>query len=962
MLTGRVAGIDEGGRLGNGEVPSELSDAARSVWAKTSRDPQTHEVLAWMPLWQHLDDTAEVAGRLWDYWVPGAVREQIAAAVGADEDRARRLLCWLAGVHDVGKASPAFAVQYPDGLHRMVGQGLTTGLSGKDPERRALRHELAGHIALVRWLEQRVGWRGPDADRLAVVVGGHHGTAPTPAQLQSGEKRPDLLGAGRWTEVQNEHLDRQAARLLADGDLQGPVRPSRPCQVLLTALVIIADWIASNEEFFGYRTGEPVAARADRAWARIDLPAPWHAAAPTRDADELLRARFGRDGGARPVQAAAIELAATTSEPGLLVIEAPMGEGKTEAALLAAEVLAARTGAGGCFVALPTQATTDAMFGRVRAWLDALPGDQVQSVFLAHGKAALNLEYRELLPDGRPTSVAIDADPPRAGRSEATGWAPDQAVSAVVHQWLRGRKKGVLASFVVGTVDQTLFLALKSQHLVLRHLALAGKVVVIDEVHAYDVYMGSYLDRALHWLGAYGAPVVLLSATLPRERREAMIAAYRSGRRRGSSTNMPTDEDAYPVLTATDGADVLRRPTAPAGRRTDVQLEVLDAGEDELRALGDRLTDELTDGGCALVVRNTVGRVQAAGRYLVERFGADCVTVTHARYLAVDRAANDLDLLRRFGPPGPGVERPRWHVVVGSQVVEQSLDIDFDLLVTDLAPVDLVLQRMGRLHRHPRGEDQADRPARLRRARCLVTGVDLTSEPPALDEGSAIVYEPEALLRAAAVLLPHVERESVVLPDDIAPLVQRAYGDAELGPPGWQAELVEARRRAAARAARRRMSAQTFQLGEATGRSAVLGWVEAGVGQVDDGPTGEAQVRDGEMTLEVLVVVRTPDGLVVPPWVRPHGGELLDTNLAIGAQQARTVASCSLRLPAALTRDPRRLDAVIAELEEDYVSAWQIAPLLAGQLVLVLDPDGRRELAGQRLQYTRSLGLELMRT
>jgi hypothetical protein len=474
--------------------------------------------------------------------------------------------------------------------------------------------------------------------------------------------------------------------------------------------------------------------------------------------------------------------------------------------------------------------------------------------------------------------------------------------------------------------------------------------------------MGAYLDRALHWLGAYRVPVVLLSATLPQQRREELVAAYRSGR--GLDDVIPGSADvAYPVLTATDGDHVLRQPSEAAGRRTEVDLEVLPGGDDELQHLGDRLAAELEGGGCALVVRNTVTRVQEAGRYLIDRFGADHVTVTHARFLAVDRAANDLDLLRLFGPPGPDVERPSVHIVVGSQVVEQSLDVDFDLLVTDVAPVDLVLQRMGRLHRHARGDGQADRPVRLRHARCLLTGVDPLTEPPTVDDGSRAVYEPETLLRSAALLLPLVDAQrAVVLPDDIAPLVQQAYAGGELGPASWQDELSRAHDVAVAKAARRRLAAETFQLGEVGGRGAILGWVEAGVGQADDGPQGQAQVRDGDMALEVLVVVRTADGLAVPPWVQPHGGELLDTNMPIRASQARVVASCALRLPASLTRDPRRLDAVIAELEGNFVGTWQQSPLLTGQLLLVLDPDGRCELGGHQLHYTRSLGLEVARS
>jgi CRISPR-associated helicase Cas3/CRISPR-associated endonuclease Cas3-HD len=940
------------------------------VWAKTQRDADNPgDVTDWMPLWRHLDDSAAVAGRLWDEWVPAAVRGEIAASVLGDDQRARRLLMWLAGIHDIGKATPAFAVQYPDGAHRMAALGLSISPAARGPERRALRHELAGHICLRRWLADRHGWRGPAADRVAIVVGGHHGTAPTSEQLQAGSRRPELLGDEPWVAVQDEYLDRQAGLYLDGDDLSAPILLSRPAQVLLTSLVIVADWIASNQDFFPCSGRSSTAERLEQAWRELALPRPWEPGTVPPDADALLRARFGRLDPARPVQATAVELAAATADPGLIIVEAPMGEGKTEAALMAAEILAARTGAGGCFVALPTQATSDAMFGRMRPWIDTLPTADARSVFLAHGKASLNDEYRGLLSGRRPASVAVDHDEDVRGarRSEATGWAPVQAVSAVVHTWLTGRKKGVLASFVVGTIDQFLFLALKSRHLVLRHLAFAGKVVVLDEVHAYDVYMSSYLDRALHWLGAYGVPVVLLSATLPKARRDAMIAAYRSGRSVRAGRDLPAldahdADDAYPLVTATDGDRVLRRVTGPAARSTAVDVELLPEGDDRLRVLGDRLAAELADGGCAVVVHNTVGRVQQTGRYLTGRFGTEKVTVAHARFLAVDRAANDRALLRRFGPPGPDVERPPWHVVVGSQVIEQSLDVDFDLLVTDLAPVDLVLQRMGRLHRHARGDGQDQRPPRLRRARCLLTGVWLTDDGPEPDRGSAAVYQTHPLLRSAAVLLPHLrDRLPVCLPGDIAPLVQTAYTDDAVGPAQWQPAMESARRAAHASAERRREAAGSFQLGEAGGSRAILGWVAAGVGDVDDGPHGEAQVRDGEMSLEVLAVVRTGDGLAIPPWVEPGGGELLAEHLAIEPRQARLLASCALRLPTQLTRDPRLLDQVIGELERDYVGAWQHSALLAGQLVLVLDPDGCRELAGHHLRYTRALGLEVVR-
>jgi CRISPR-associated endonuclease/helicase Cas3 len=204
----------------NDEASTELSGAARSVWAKTSRDPDTHEVVGWMPLWQHLDDTAAVAGRLWDDWLPMSVRRQIADCIGGDERRARRLACWLAGVHDVGKASPAFAVQYSDGAHRMASAGLRTARSAWGPERRKLRHELAGHICLVRWLAARHGWRRSDADLLAVVVGGHHGVAPYGLQACG----PAIVLKRRTT--QPERGDRA---VVAGRGLSVPAHHRRPC-------------------------------------------------------------------------------------------------------------------------------------------------------------------------------------------------------------------------------------------------------------------------------------------------------------------------------------------------------------------------------------------------------------------------------------------------------------------------------------------------------------------------------------------------------------------------------------------------------------------------------------------------------------------------------------------------------------------------------------------------------------
>jgi CRISPR-associated endonuclease/helicase Cas3 len=394
--------------------------------------------------------------------------------------------------------------------------------------------------------------------------------------------------------------------------------------------------------------------------------------------------------------------------------------------------------------------------------------------------------------------------------------------------------------------------------------------------------------------------------------------------------------------------------------------------EDGLDVLADRLAIELEGGGCALVVRNTVKRVLETARVLRERFGEANVTVAHSCFIDVDRAAKDADLLRRFGPPGKAVGRPeRPHVVVASQVAEQSLDVDFDLLVSDLCPVDLLLQRMGRLHRHRRGPGQRDRPGRLREARCLVTGVDWTETVPAPVRGSVAVYGTHALLRSAAALLPHLtEGRPVRLPQDISPLVQRAYAEGLDGPATWAEALAEARERHERRRADQAERAAVFRLDE-VGRAGrpLFGWVAAGAGDADDTRAGRAQVRDSRESLEVVVVKRRTDGaLTTVPWLgkdqrgRPLGGLQLSPDQVPGAVAAKAAASCGLRLPIQFSQ-PEVMDRAIAELEELYVPAWQTkdSHWLAGQLILALDEDCQTSLAGFVLRYSSSDGLEVRR-
>lgn len=973
--------------IGGSGLPS-LSDASRSVWAKSTKYDW-----GWLPLWQHLDDSAGVAVRLWDEWLPAAVRRLVSSALPGGEVDGRRLVGWLSGVHDIGKATPAFAVR----VSRLAEPMRRLGLSMPDqiPYRdgKLALHATAGQLLLEWWLRDVHHWGDFQARQLAVVVGGHHGVPPTYEGLSAASSRPWLLGLARrdsrsWRNVQHELMCWAADRfgVTARLPLWREVRLPQTTQALLSALVIVADWVASNEEYFPY---EPDtlgrSSRVDEAWQALDLPTPWRAVASQGSMAELFESRFGFGQGVvvRPVQAEAVAMAQKMPTAGVLLVEAPMGEGKTEAALAAAEVLAARSGAGGCLVALPTRATSDAMFRRVRDWLERVPDADTSrgamSVMLAHGKARFNDDYQSFM-RGRAVGVNQDADDedPTGGRLSAHELA--------VHRWLSGRKKAMLSSFVVGTIDQLLFSALKSRHLALRHLGLAGKVVIIDEAHAYDVYMSRYLDRAVEWLAAYQVPTIVLSATLPASRRKALVQAYDRGRvagttrtvRRGSrrTAGVPAadpyatlDGDiGYPVLVASgaDGGAPVVTVAEPSGRESTVAIERVG---DELWLLAELLRRELVDGGCVLVVCNTVRRVLETAEVLREALSTTGVevSVAHSRFLAPDRAAKDQWLRDTFGPPehgaGATVSRPISHVVVASQVAEQSLDIDFDLLVTDLAPVDLLLQRMGRLHRHSRGKQQQDRPPRLREARCLIRGADWSAVPPEPVSGSVRVYHRHALLRSLAALEEHLSRQEVIrLPVDIAPLVHAAYADAPLGPASWQPAMRHEAERHRQREADKERKADTFRLAPVgPDGEPLLGWLDAHVGDADDDPrsraTGRAQVRDtAAESIEVLVLVRRPDNvLVTPPWLASGGGREVATEHTPPSDLARTIASCTLSLPIELSTEE-----AIEELERrHYHAAWQQSHWLAEELFLVLDGDGTATVADRHLHYDPSDGLRV---
>lgn len=983
--------------------------------------------------------------------MPRSTRGAISSAYCENEALAQRLVCFLAGVHDIGKATPLFQarrVLFDTEAEEayLTWKPQSAGLPFTSVFDCATRpsHAIAGQVILKAYLEDEHHWEAGIAGSLTCIIGAHHGRPPRQKDLGDAVRtRQRELGwdascGSAWRDVQRElieHALRLSEITRADLTLMSGRFVEPQIASLLTGLIIMVDWIVSNQAFFplvplhhsdqpstvalcARHAAQQLSARSAKAWdaARI-LPAWREDACDLPDMETLYGERFGFTGGTRPrpIQIASDQVARTTEDPGIIILEAPMGEGKTEAALAAAEILASRSGCGGIAVALPTMATTDAMFGRVHAWLKRLPehNENERSIYLAHGKARLNEEFQGIVTASRSKQrYKVLGEDLEAG---------ELSDSVVASDWMNGRKKGVLSNFLICTVDQVLMGALQMKHLALRHLALANKVVVIDECHAYDIYMQQYLTRVLEWLGSWRTPVVLLSATLPPALRAQLIEAYLKGRRTvgqphratgnwretarraqswrraelvssapasiassKESGKEPSDvAAAYPLITYSEGEKMRSRGIPASSRRWNVTVKIMSDDNDSLIEL---LRERLSGGGCAGIVCDTVTRAQQTAAALSDQFGSESIMLTHARFVDFDRMANERMLRAMLGPEAnvDAGTRPYLKIIVGTQVLEQSLDIDFDVLVSDVAPIDLIMQRLGRVHRHRRGTAESERPGKLRGATCYLRGIEHwgEGEAPSFPQDVERVYDRASLLESLAVLelSEHHPESEFELPDDVARTVRAGYGSdvSSRIPEAWKGIYADAvRKRSDVHDKKKRRarpcllkSVDFLHSNDATlvdlFASGAVSESNARRGADDD--WGPRAVRDTQETVEVLLLWRQHDELRLLPWVGDPK-RAVEYGAAVPMDQepspalSQFIMQSAVRLPLSMCAIGK-IDSLIEKLEtltQSWIGAWQDSPWLAGSLVLILEERGGTELVvdidNWEVSYSREAGL-----
>ena len=844
--------------------------------------------------------------------------------LGLRHDETVRLICFLLCLHDVGKFAKKFQAKAPDRYPACFGDDPARIPVGYDHGAGGLRlFDAAGDLFHLPRGVAPTAWRP-----LVSAVAGHHGAPPEPrfdeglAALRTDYGKAGLTAAGRFIQQAHELIGPPPQVPSIDR------RRSRRASFALAGLAVLADWIGSSQEWFPY--SEP----------DLDLGTYWEQARKERAPRAVMEAglipagisrRIDYDGliGAHapsPMQiwSRSVELPAG---PALFMIEDETGSGKTEAALMLAHRLMASGRADGVFIALPTMATANAMFDRLAAAHRRLfSADAVPSVALVHGARGMHEGFRSAMRRG---GRGEDAYSP-VGTPDRTS---EITASTACAAWIADdRRRTFLADAGAGTVDQALLSVLPSRHQSLRLLGLMRRVLILDEVHAYDAYMQREIETLLEFQAGLGGSAVLLSATLPLSMRKRLTDAFTKGSGNQAVLDTTGGSADYPLATVCGAG---KRTSTKVGGRPEraraLPVRFLRTPDEAFTAV-ERAAGA---GKAVLYIRNTVDDALDAHTALTDR-GLE-PDIFHARFALVDRLKIEDEVVRAFGK-GSRVAQRAGKVLIATQVVEQSLDLDFDAMVTDLAPVDLLIQRAGRLWRH-------DRPEREHQPELLVVGPEPVPDASAewfrnAFPRAAYVYRDHARLWLTARVLEDVG--VIESPAGLRALIEAVYGDnVDVCLPD---ALKETRLDAEGRTGADRGVAATNVL------NFTRGYVRDGGAWDSDARTPTRLVEDPQVTLR-LALVRAgqiePYGHRVAPTEPWRAWRLSEVNVSerrVGGEAVHAAAAESAKADWTTFDD----DKILVVCEPETPGGALVGTVLSGA------PDSRETVC---LSYDARVGL-----
>ncbi|MFJ5588394.1 CRISPR-associated helicase Cas3' [Streptomyces noursei] len=939
----------------------------------------------WNTLLAHALDVAAVCGELFDHYLAQRPRQDLADAYGGGcLATARKILMLLTALHDLGKATPGWMRRFltaPDTdpeLQQALAQWATharqAGFLTADNCRSApsAPHQ---HVT-ARYLPALLGCPGctPDVPgtchtglhHVATLLGGHHGHIPSDYELS----HADVALTPDWRALHEDLLQELAHHLRVDlAALPTVINPQRPIALIhLAGLTVLCDWVASDESRFSYRAGGTPTqwwanARQDATHAIRDLGLQrW---LPTDDTWAKVHPDTPNP---NALQQAVIDVTPLTG-PTLALIESTTGSGKTELALWLAHHLAIQNGHHGFYLAQATRMATEQLATRCATFLgNTASGRLDANLAIVTGTASTSATAQEL----------------QANKASLTDLArtvnltDDDCSPVVLDTWFLHTGRGLLSPFGIGTVDQVVLAAQKFRHWFLRLFGLAQKVVIIDEAHAYEMYQQRLLGTAIAWFAEAGTSVIILSATLPATIRTDLIDAWCTGHR----TTPPTLADTGPItLVDHNGHLTHTKPaTTPTPLRTTLHLR----NHPGPQALAQEIlfNDHAVNGAILNDRESATSLYHALANHPnppADWSAKDDLILIHSLFTERDRGKIQQRILKALGPhpdphkrrthPNPNRPRlPQRLIVVGTQVLEQSLDIDFDMLYSDLAPIDLLIQRRGRLWRHLINRLQlADAASDLH----VLWRPGLDGLPRVLDarQRPTSVYAPYVQAatwhalhsRAGHNGLLAISTQPSRSDFTIAPLIHEVYSQSPPTGPDpihallattydrWQADLAAQEAEALKRAV------APYPYGLPTEIEDLASGASHGACEdSDDSHHLVARSRLGEPSINVVALYQQPnghhtwdpDGHLAADLTRYHPYRQPDEHRA----QQREVMLNTIPLPHSWFRGKYPLPPH---------AAWTApqVPALARRPVLLLTPNGHSLTNGVQLKYSPTTGL-----
>lgn len=734
------------------------------------------------PLLCHMLDVAAVALQLWDRFLTPCQRGIVADGMGVTQRQARSLVALFAALHDLGKAS--WWQQTLETAWARLPQALREDTDGWDEVGHARATALVLIDVLGEWGYAVDSSQSPGV-RIAQALSAHHGWflpldldgAASPARVR------EALGGPAWQDLRRRYAC--VVRFLLRADTV-PRRMSVPAAVLLAGMGVVADHLASQRHEWLPHAKTLSFGAADH-FGRVRPVARRILKASGLERVYLPRAGFARAHGLAeptPLQASLMErMPGLVAEygTGIVVVSDSPGGGKTVACLELQRIFTEQAGTQGALHLLPTTATADQTWEGYERYVRAHRPKRAP-VALVHHRNRFNPTYTA-------TPVDPETSAPRATALEG---------------WLRGWDRALLAQWCVAAIDQALMAVLPVKFNMVRLLALSGKTVIIDEVDAFTAFTTAHLERLLEWLGALGSPVVLVSATLPAGLCDRLVRAYLRGT--GRTPCDPPALEAFrppcpgwlfvpaggghifasdPETTRAQAArqrrtvkihhhPVYHRPTAATPRRSCGPAGLGPrTREDAIRRL---VGPVVRRGGVAAVVCATVALAQSTWEQLRAAFpdAAEDIVLLHANLPEGQRQRATEHLFTVLGPVG---RRPRRLVVVVTSLLDIGVDVDADVMATDLTALPRLIQRLGRVWRFEHrwaSEGLARRPAWLRRLgpRLHVLEPVGSDGSTRLPDGWPLLEDPYRLHATAAWLRA---ASTVTLPDHLPELADHLH-------------------------------------------------------------------------------------------------------------------------------------------------------------------------------------------